>query len=71
MDNFKLKEVRFKAVNNGGTLSAMQFVFHNGVETPLFQTEGAADETRDVPQVLKTLPVEDYEEIRYVQMRIQ
>ena len=54
MDNFKLKEVRFKAQNNAGAFTAMQFVFENGVETPLFQTAEAADETLDEPQVLKT-----------------
>ena len=42
----------------------MQLVFANGVESPLFETEGALDNT------LNTIEVDPTKEIRFVSMKV-
>ena len=42
--DMRLKTVKFKFASNRSSLTGIQFVYSNGIESPLFQTKEAADD---------------------------
>ena len=63
-DNYKLSEIRFKQDKDYMDLSAIQLVFANGVESPLFESLGSRDET------LKVTTIDTSREITTVRMKL-
>ena len=61
----RLKAVRLKCCSNRSALTGIQFVYANGLESPLFQTEGAAKENE-----IHTVNIDPNRTIRKVSLKV-
>ena len=61
---FRLKAINYKNFLNRFDLSAIQLVFSNGVESPLYASDSSASDT------LKTIHINSVRKIAYVSMKI-
>ena len=63
--DLNLKEFRYKHFDDKNALTAIQFLFENGKESPLFGMASSNDDS------LKTINIDTTREIRYVNMRVE
>ena len=62
--DYILSQIRYKNLNTSNKLAAMQLVFSNGLESPMFAVEGAPSDE------VKILEIDTSRTIRYVSMSI-
>ena len=65
LTNFRLSEFRYRT-NVAGYLSGVQLAFENGIESPLFQSDGVILE-----EALNPIFIESADAVRYVSMKLR